>query len=31
MSGSSKEECDKNYEKIIKKLAKESVIPTTEK
>jgi hypothetical protein len=31
MSGSSKEECDKNYDKIIKKLVKESIIPLTEK
>lgn len=26
MSGSSKEECDKNYEKIIKNVTKETVI-----
>jgi hypothetical protein len=31
MSGSSKEESDKNYGKIIKNLVKESVIPTLEK
>jgi hypothetical protein len=31
MSGSTKEECDKNYDKIIKKLVKETVIPNTEK
>jgi hypothetical protein len=31
MSGSSKEESDKNYVKIIKKLVKESVIPDIEK
>lgn len=31
MSGSSKEESEKNYNKIIKKLVKETVIPPTEK
>jgi hypothetical protein len=31
MSGSSKEESEKNYDKIIKKLVKETVIPTSEK
>jgi len=31
MSGSSEEESEKNYNKIIKKLAKETVIPETEK
>lgn len=31
MSGSSKEESEKNYNKIIRKLAKETVIPETEK
>ena len=31
MSGSSKEESEKNYDKIIKKLVKETTIPNTEK
>jgi len=31
MSGSSKEESEKNYNKIIRKLAKETIIPETEK
>ena len=31
MSGSSKEESDKNYDKIIKKLVKETIIPISEK
>lgn len=31
MSGSSNDECEKNYNKIIRKLAKETVIPHTEK
>jgi hypothetical protein len=31
MSGSSKEESEKNYNKIIKKLVKETIIPDTEK
>jgi hypothetical protein len=31
MSGSSKEESEKNYNKIIKKLVKETIIPNTEK
>ena len=31
MSGSSKEESEKNYDKIIKKLVKETKIPNTEK
>jgi len=31
MSGSSKEESDNNYDKIIKKLVKETIIPNTEK
>ena len=31
MSGSSKEESEKNYDKIIKKLVKQTIIPNTEK
>lgn len=31
MSGGTKEESEKNYEKIIKNLVKESIIPNTEK
>jgi hypothetical protein len=31
MSGSSKEESEKNYDKIIKKLVKETIIPSSEK
>jgi hypothetical protein len=31
MSGSTKEESEKNYNKIIRKLAKETVIPEIEK